>query len=67
MLPHGPDAPTFEKASAAPLAPHKLADTMAFMFESRHVFRPTADALQAANRQPDYDAVWDGFKRNFKD
>jgi len=67
MLPHGPDAPTFEKASAAPLAPHKLADTMAFMFESRHVFRPTADALQAANRQPDYDAVWDGFQRNFKD
>ncbi len=66
MLPHGPDAPTFEKASAAPLAPHRLESTMAFMFESRHVFRPTAQALAAANRQPDYDAVWDGFQQHFR-
>ena len=62
MLPHGPDAATFEKASAADLAPHRLADTLAFMFESRHVFRPTAQALAAANLQPDYDAVWQGFE-----
>lgn len=65
MLPHGPDAATFEKASAARLAPHKIDDTLAFMFESRHVFRPTAAALRAATLQPGYDAVWDGFRRHF--
>ncbi len=62
MLAHGPDAATFEKASAAKLEPHRLSDTLAFMFESRHIFRPTAQALQATNLQPDYDAVWSDFK-----
>ena len=62
MLPHGPDAATFDKASNAELAPHRLSDTLAFMFESRHVFRPTAQALQAANLQTDYDTVWQGFQ-----
>jgi homogentisate 1,2-dioxygenase len=36
------------------------------MFESRHVFRPTAQALEAPNLQPDYDAVWEGFNRHFE-
>ncbi|WP_321893266.1 homogentisate 1,2-dioxygenase [Paraburkholderia tropica] len=62
MLAHGPDAATYERASTAELKPHRLSDTLAFMFESRHVFRPTAAALGAANLQPDYDSVWDGFK-----
>ncbi|MGQ2993813.1 homogentisate 1,2-dioxygenase [Variovorax sp.] len=62
MLPHGPDAATFERASTAALAPHRLEDTLAFMFESRHVFRPTARALAADNLQPGYDAVWRGFQ-----
>jgi homogentisate 1,2-dioxygenase len=65
MLPHGPDAATFEKASGAPLAPHKLEDTLAFMFESRHVFQPTQQALRAANLQPDYEEVWSGFTAHF--
>ncbi|MEO5738542.1 MAG: homogentisate 1,2-dioxygenase domain-containing protein, partial [Variovorax sp.] len=47
--------------SAAALAPHRIQDTLAFMFESRHVFRPTAQALAARNLQVDYDAVWQGF------
>jgi len=62
MLAHGPDAATFEKASGAKLAPHRIDNTLAFMFESRHIFRPTAQALAAPNRQPDYDAVWEGFQ-----
>jgi len=66
MLAHGPDAATFEKASQAELAPHKVNDTLAFMFESRHVFRPTAQALAAPNLQPDYDSVWAGFNRHFE-
>ncbi|MPS25489.1 MAG: homogentisate 1,2-dioxygenase [Alcaligenaceae bacterium] len=62
MLPHGPDATTFERASNEALAPRRLEDTMAFMFESRHVYRPTVQALAAPNLQPDYDEVWDGFR-----
>ena len=65
MLPHGPDLATFDKASHADLGPHKIEDTLAFMFESRHVFRPTAQALQAAHLQRSYDSVWDGFESHF--
>ena len=66
MTGHGPDAATFEKASHADLSkPDVLKDTMAFMFESRHVIRPTAQALDAAHRQKDYQACWQGLKRNF--
>ena len=36
MLPHGPDASAFHKASTVELKPHKLTDTLAFMFETRY-------------------------------
>ena len=42
MSSHGPAAASYASAVAADLKPHKLADTMAFMVESRHVFRPRA-------------------------
>ena len=47
-VPHGPDAEAFAKASGAELLPQKLAHTLAFMFESRYPFRPTAWALDPA-------------------
>jgi len=62
MLPHGPDATTYERASVGELAPHRLSDTLAFMFESRHVFRPTVQALNGPHLQPDYDDVWKDFR-----
>lgn len=62
FTPHGPDAATFEKASAAELQPHKVDNTLAFMFESRRPFRMGRSVLNAAHRQPTYDAVWDGFQ-----
>jgi homogentisate 1,2-dioxygenase len=66
MTGHGPDAATFDKASNADLAkPDVIRDTMAFMFESRHVIRPAAQALAAAHRQKDYQACWQGLRRNF--
>ena len=66
MSGHGPDAATFEKASHADLSrPDVIADTMAFMFETRAVIRPTAQALDAAHRQRDYQACWSGLRRNF--
>jgi homogentisate 1,2-dioxygenase len=63
---HGPDAATFEKASAADLSkPDVVGDTMAFMFETRAVIRPTAQALDAAHRQRDYQACWSGLRKHF--
>jgi len=64
---HGNDVETFEKASAAELAPQRLADTLAFMFETRWTLRLTQHAAEADYRQPDYDAVWAGLQRNFVD
>jgi homogentisate 1,2-dioxygenase len=60
---HGPDVATFDKASAAELKPHKLENTLAFMWESRFVFRPTRFALGAPQLQKDYERVWDGFRK----
>ncbi len=65
MVPHGPDAEAFAKASAAPLAPHKLDNTLAFMFESRWRFRPTAWALHGGALDGDYAACWAGLKDHF--
>ena len=63
---HGPDVPTFEKGSAAELKPHKLENSLAFMWESKYVFRPTKFALGAPQLQKGYDAAWGGFKKHFK-
>ncbi|HEU0151704.1 MAG TPA: homogentisate 1,2-dioxygenase [Arenimonas sp.] len=66
MSAHGPDAATFEKASNADLSrPDVITDTMAFMFESRHVIRPAAQALDAGHRQADYLQCWQGLARQF--
>ncbi|MBP8909842.1 MAG: homogentisate 1,2-dioxygenase, partial [Pseudoxanthomonas sp.] len=67
MTGHGPDAATFDKASSADLSkPDVITDTMAFMFETRAVIRPTAQALEAAHRQRDYQQCWAGLQRNFR-
>ncbi|HCF1525221.1 TPA: homogentisate 1,2-dioxygenase [Pseudomonas aeruginosa] len=65
FMPHGPDKASYDMAVAADLQPHRLDNTMAVLFESRYVFRPTAQALEHASLQKDYDAVWDGFEANF--
>jgi homogentisate 1,2-dioxygenase len=49
---------------AAELKPHKLENTLAFMWESRFVYRPTRFAMTARELQKDYDKVWNGFRRN---
>jgi homogentisate 1,2-dioxygenase len=66
MVPHGPDAEAFDKASSTALAPHKLDATLAFMFESRWRFRPTAFALGCGALDTAYADCWaclnDGFR-----
>jgi homogentisate 1,2-dioxygenase len=65
MAGHGPDAATYEKASTADLKPVKTEDTLAFMFETRFVCRPTKYALETADLQHDYYECWQGLKKHF--
>ena len=66
MTGHGPDAATFEKASAADTSkPDYIEDTMAFMFETRAAIRPAQQALEAAHRQQDYPNCWAGLEKRF--
>ncbi len=66
MSGHGPDAVTFEKASAADLSkPDVIVDTMAFMFETRKVIRPTRQALASPQLQHNYHACWQGIGKHF--
>ena len=55
-----------DKASAADLSkPDVITGTMAFMFETRAVFAPTAQALQCGSRQQEYHRCWQGLQKNF--
>lgn len=63
---HGPDSETYEKASQSDLKPHKLENTLAFMFESRAPFMVTDFAREPGFLQPDYQDYWQGFKKNFR-
>ncbi len=67
MSGHGPDAATFEKAIAADTSqPVHVTDTMAFMFESRMVIKPTRHALEGRPPlQKDYLACWSGLRKLF--
>lgn len=66
MAGHGPDLATYEKASTVQLAPHKQENTLAFMWESRYVFRPTRFAMGAKERQRNYERCWDGYRKQFR-
>jgi homogentisate 1,2-dioxygenase len=65
MVPHGPDVDAFDKASHAALAPHKLGDTLAFMFESRWRFHPTAFAMTGGALDAAYASCWAGLADHF--
>jgi homogentisate 1,2-dioxygenase len=67
MSGHGPDAATFDKAVAADTSvPVHITDTMAFMFETRLVIKPTRSALQGLPPlQNDYLSHWLDLKKRF--
>jgi homogentisate 1,2-dioxygenase len=65
MLPHGPDHEAFEKASTVELKPAKLANTMAFMFETRYPQHLTRYAAELETLQSDYRRCWDGLEKRF--
>ncbi len=66
MSAHGPDLASYEKATQAELKPAKIGKSLAFMWESRYVFRPTRAAMKAPQLQKDYDKAWRGFRKNFE-
>ncbi|MBV8061399.1 MAG: homogentisate 1,2-dioxygenase [Alphaproteobacteria bacterium] len=66
MIGHGPDASTFEAASKADLNPVYQGNTLAFMFEARLVYHPTAYAMQAPQRDRDYGQCWQDLTKHFK-
>lgn len=63
MSSHGPDRESHDRAVAADLAPHKIENSMAFMFESRNVIAPTRWAMETPLLQQDYDSCWQGFRK----
>ena len=65
MLPHGPDAPGYDKATSVELKPVKLDDTMAFMFETRFPQHLTRFSAETDTLQPDYADCWTGLKKRF--
>ncbi len=65
MSAHGPDATTFDRASNAELQPQYLSKTLAFMFESRFVMKPTKQALEHETLQKDYWKCWQDLPKQF--
>ena len=66
MAGHGPDAETWERASAAEFKPQYLGNTLAFMFETQLVVRPTKFALETKILQYEYYECWQGLKKHFQ-
>ena len=63
MSGHGPDQASWDGATRADLKPHKIENTLAFMFETRMPIRTTAWAEQTPLMQLDYDDCWTGFQK----
>jgi homogentisate 1,2-dioxygenase len=55
----------FAKASTAELKPHKLTNTMAFMFETRLPQRVSAFAAALPQLQAGYMDCWSGLQKTF--
>lgn len=66
MAGHGPDAETYERASNVELKPQYLDNTLAFMFETQLVMRPTKFAMESRILQHEYFECWQGLKKHFQ-
>lgn len=65
MVPHGPEAAVHARASTAALAPVRIEDTLAFMFESRYPMAVSAGAMTHPALQADYPDSWRDLSRHF--
>ena len=66
MVPHGPEAAAYHQAMEAQLKPEYLDKTLAFMFESSFVYKPTKTMLESPTLQKDYTKCWQGIKKTFQ-
>lgn len=66
MSAHGPDASAYQKAVSQTLVPEYYDNILAFMFESRLVWRLTYQAFYADYRQKDYVRCWENLKSHFE-
>lgn len=60
MTPHGPDAPTFDKASNCELEPQKFDGGLAFMFETSVAMKINKAAYDCGWRDVNYFKCWEG-------
>lgn len=67
MSAHGPDSATFAKASNMELNPVYMDNTLAFMFESSLIYKPTRFAVTSELLQKDYHSCWKDLPVNFKE
>jgi homogentisate 1,2-dioxygenase len=58
MMPHGPDAATFDKASEAVLKPEFFDKGLAFMFETSYMLKLSEWSLYGPHREADYHECW---------
>ena len=65
MAAHGPDKQTFEAATKAADTPKKIKGTLAFMFETCHLLRPTLQAGKAKTLEKTYEKCWQGLGSHF--
>ena len=65
MSGHGPEYQVFEKASNIDLKPHKLENTLSFMFETNFIMKINKNSLLNGRRDEDYIDCWKGMKNNF--
>lgn len=66
MIAHGPEAEVFEKASTCDLKPTRVADnTLAFMFETTYMLKPTPWAMKKEHIDAEYHHCWTGLKKHF--
>lgn len=66
MLPHGPETKAYEAAIEGELKPHYLDKTLAFMFESAYVYRPSNFAMSGGLLQGNYADCWQDMPKTFK-
>ena len=59
FLPHGPDIDAYDAGTTAEPGPRRMADMLAFMFESRYAWIPTEWASGLAELQDDYAGGWE--------
>lgn len=65
MSAHGPDADAYYKAVSNTLSPQYYDNVLAFMFESKHVWRLTKTAYSADFMQKNYLACWKNLNAHF--